>query len=279
MIGLMVSLKSVYERDKEYEQEHRILIKPEPPEYEGHPYKDDILMNFFAFPKGREKKLQVIVKLANIHLTPEKPEYEGGSRHIEGQLNEHIVATALYYYDNHNITDSHLLFRTGLSHQCLDDLKYSQGDDNGIKRVYGFKNFARPFQDVGSVLTREDRLLVFPNGFQHKVGDFKLQDPTQSGHRKILALFLMDPNIPILSTANVPPQQRDWWLREMKEVGGQLRDLPVELYDMIIDGVDELPLEMEEAKRLRKALMAERGRMDMVADDYVAQNSFHFCEH
>jgi len=30
--------------------------------------------------------LQVIVKLANIHLTPEKPEYEGGSWHVEGQL-------------------------------------------------------------------------------------------------------------------------------------------------------------------------------------------------
>jgi hypothetical protein len=30
--------------------------------------------------------LQVIVKLANIHLTPEKPEYEGGSWHVEGQI-------------------------------------------------------------------------------------------------------------------------------------------------------------------------------------------------
>ena len=32
----------------------------------------------------REKGLQVIVKLANIHLTPEKPNYDGGSWHIEG---------------------------------------------------------------------------------------------------------------------------------------------------------------------------------------------------
>ena len=29
---------------------------------------------------------QVIVKLANIHLTPDKPEYEGGTWHVEGQL-------------------------------------------------------------------------------------------------------------------------------------------------------------------------------------------------
>lgn len=31
-------------------------------------------------------KLQVIVKLANIELTPEKPNYDGGSWHIEGQM-------------------------------------------------------------------------------------------------------------------------------------------------------------------------------------------------
>ena len=30
--------------------------------------------------------LQVIVKLANIELTPEKPDYEGGTWHVEGQL-------------------------------------------------------------------------------------------------------------------------------------------------------------------------------------------------
>ena len=33
-------------------------------------------------------RLQIIIKLANIHLTPEKPEYEGGSWHIEGMANE-----------------------------------------------------------------------------------------------------------------------------------------------------------------------------------------------
>ncbi|KAL9126987.1 MAG: hypothetical protein Q9175_007821 [Cornicularia normoerica] len=33
-------------------------------------------------------KLQIIVKLANIHLTPEKPNYQGGSWHVEGQADE-----------------------------------------------------------------------------------------------------------------------------------------------------------------------------------------------
>lgn len=30
--------------------------------------------------------LQVIVKLATIYLTPDKPSYEGGSWHVEGQM-------------------------------------------------------------------------------------------------------------------------------------------------------------------------------------------------
>lgn len=58
--------------------------------------------------------IQVIFKLANIHLTPELPEYEGGSWHIEGALNEHICASALYYYDEENVSPSHLAFRHSL---------------------------------------------------------------------------------------------------------------------------------------------------------------------
>jgi len=38
------------------------------------------------FEQFKGEGLQVIVKLANIHLTPEKPTYNGGSWHVEGQL-------------------------------------------------------------------------------------------------------------------------------------------------------------------------------------------------
>jgi hypothetical protein len=39
----------------------------------------------------REDGMQVIVKLANIHLTPEKPSYDGGSWHIEVWLKKKIM--------------------------------------------------------------------------------------------------------------------------------------------------------------------------------------------
>lgn len=41
--------------------------------------------------------LQVIFQLRAIHLSPEKPKYDGNQWHVEGALNEHICATAFYY--------------------------------------------------------------------------------------------------------------------------------------------------------------------------------------
>lgn len=71
-----------WERHSEWENSTPIK-KPEPGEFrppEVHPYEKVNLREQFA-----KTGLQVIVKLANIELTPEKPEYEGGSWHVEGQ--------------------------------------------------------------------------------------------------------------------------------------------------------------------------------------------------
>ena len=47
----------------------------------------------------RGRKLQVITKIASIHLTPEKPRYGGGAWHVEGMVDESIVASAITYLD------------------------------------------------------------------------------------------------------------------------------------------------------------------------------------
>lgn len=74
----------------------------------------------------RDEGLQVIIKLSSIELTPEKPEYEGGNWHIEGMLNEHIAATALYYYDVDNVTESRISFRTAAGFDDME-MRYEQG--------------------------------------------------------------------------------------------------------------------------------------------------------
>jgi hypothetical protein len=75
-----------------------------------------------AAAQDKDNRLQFIVKLANIHLTPEKPRYDGGSWHFEGQINEHICATSLFYYDCENVTESRLAFRT-----IVDEEGYTEG--------------------------------------------------------------------------------------------------------------------------------------------------------
>jgi hypothetical protein len=131
-------------------------------------------------------------------------------------------------------------------------------------------------QVVGQVLTREGRLLVFPNVLQHCVQPFELDDETQPGHRKILALFLIDPNIRIPSTANVPPQQRDCWAKQINEEGS-LDKLPPEIAEHIYDEIEGFPLSLEQAKQVRLDLMAERGAHEHA--NTGTEEAYCFCEH
>lgn len=130
---------------------------------------------------------------------------------------------------------------------------------------------------LGKIHTREDRLLAFPNVLQHRVSPFQLADPTKSGHRKILALFLVDPNIKIPSTANVPPQQAEWWVQ-----GGQMDSVfghfPVEIADQIIENID-FPFNREEAERIREKLIEERKAFVDKVDYHFSENGYCFCEH
>lgn len=118
----------------------------------------------------RETGLQIIVKLASIELDPQKPEFPNGSWHLEGQLNEHICGTALYYLDSENITDSHLAFRMKTSSDLgIYDSKYHVGQqsfswmESVFGTTFGSGSGDACLQNYGSVQTRQGRLLAFPN--------------------------------------------------------------------------------------------------------------------
>lgn len=116
----------------------------------------------------RDSGLQIIVKMASIELTPEKPEFPVGGWHIEGQMNEHICATALYYLDSENITDNSLSFRMQTSYHINDDNDYpvGQGAYHWMEAVYGTNlggGGSPCLQNYGNVQTRQGRLLAFPN--------------------------------------------------------------------------------------------------------------------
>jgi len=249
----------------EWKLEHRILTYPEPREYklQAELQSGDRVALREQFPNG----VQVIFKLANIHLTPEKPSYAGGSWHVEGTMNEMIVASAIYYYDQDNITDSYLAFRQAVNHEDLTMIP-DQNEHKSLEAYLGVEQDGPAVQDLGQVLTREGRLLVFPNCVQHQVQPFSLQDATQPGHRKILAMFLVNPHRPILSSAHVPPQRRDWWAEEVRANGG-LDKLPAEIFDLAVDMVDEFPISWEKALEIRKELMDERGTLNNSLTEYI----------
>ncbi|MEU9998605.1 DUF4246 domain-containing protein [Streptomyces sp. NPDC050848] len=195
----------------------------------------------------RGRRLQVIVKLATVHLTPDKPEYPGGSWHVEGMLNERIVSTGIYYWDSENITESRLSFRA-----ALDDPHYEQNDDDGLREVYGLEDEDALNQMLGSASTPEGRCLAFPNVLQHRVSPFRLTDPTRPGHRKILAFFLVDPSEAIVSTSDVPPQQ-PW--------------------------ADTSTMTLEQAKNYREQLMQERKFFVDEHNEQIYEREFSLCEH
>ncbi|MEU0128498.1 DUF4246 domain-containing protein [Streptomyces sp. NPDC006289] len=195
----------------------------------------------------RGRRLQVIVKLATIHLTPDKPEYAGGSWHVEGMLNERIVSTGIYYWDSENITESRLSFR-----EALDDPRYEQNDDNGLREVYGLEDEDALNQPLGSASTPAGRCLAFPNILQHRVGSFRLADPTRPGSRKILAFFLVDPSEAVVSTSDVPPQQ-PW--------------------------SETSTMTLEQANDYREQLMRERKFFVDEHNEQLYEREFSLCEH
>jgi Protein of unknown function (DUF4246)/Domain of unknown function DUF4246, N-terminal len=195
----------------------------------------------------RSRRLQVIVKLATIHLTPDKPSYPGGGWHVEGMMNERIVSTGIYYWDSENITDSRLSFRV-----AVNEPEYEQNDREGVREVYGLGDEDALNQVLGSAETRAGRVLAFPNILQHRVDPFRLADPSRPGHRKILAFFLVDPSVTITSTSDVPPQQ-PW--------------------------SPTSTMTLEQAKEYRRQLMQERKFFVDEHNEKIYEREFSLCEH
>ncbi len=151
------------------------------------------------------ENLQVIVKIGSTELTPEKPRSSSSSFHLEGILEENIIATGIYYYDMQNITESYLSFRTVVDEYCVD---YPQNHNDYVEAHYGLTEMSEigdteTVMPLGKIHTKKNMSLVFPNFLQHRVDDFELVDKTKTGYRKILVFFLIDPRKRIISTENI----------------------------------------------------------------------------
>ncbi|KAH6979175.1 hypothetical protein EDB82DRAFT_247320 [Fusarium venenatum] len=295
------------DRQREQWEEVREPIQPEAPEFKAWDYGVKPACSF----RERYPDIQVIVKMASIELTPDKPTFPAGGWHVEGQMNEHIVGTALYYLDSENVTPSSLKFRMQTSpYQDKFQDSVGQGQYNWMELVYGTAlSGGDCLQQYGSVETKEGRLLAFPNVFHHCVSPFELQDKTKPGHRRFIALWLVDPHTRIINTGNVPPQQHSWWMEKAfgnldaeksiphpvaKIVSEAAPDhsgiqaavergtpLPAELMSMVQKeaGESAMPMTLQEAKEHRLKLMQERSRSQQETEQKWSKATYSFCEH
>ncbi|EEU41751.1 uncharacterized protein NECHADRAFT_87785 [Fusarium vanettenii 77-13-4] len=132
---------------------------PEPRDFEEIDYAPEQILR----EKFKENGLQVIVNMANIELTPEKPEFPAGGWCVS----EKICATALYYLDSDIVTPSHLSFRTQTDSYLSDRIHAKQDEYNWLERVYGTAlrgyGFSTCVQNFRDGQTKQGRLLAFPN--------------------------------------------------------------------------------------------------------------------
>ncbi|KAJ5767254.1 uncharacterized protein N7511_004870 [Penicillium nucicola] len=209
----------------------------------------------------REKGLQVIIRVSSIDLTPAKPSFEGDKDfHVEGLLNEHIVAVARYYYDVENISDARISFQ---QKDDLDPYECRVGPD-AMHKIFGLPPFDRneygpeKLQILGSVATQHGRFLAWSNTLRHKTRPFTLKDMNRPGHQRFVSLFLVDPHYRICSTRNVPAQQHDGWRDTVYDELGTSARLPQEVADVIMEQIGDWPISLAEAKRWKEESEEER---------------------
>jgi hypothetical protein len=151
--------------------------------------------------RGRE--LQVIPKIVEYRLGA--GEDHEGVWHVEGMSHEHIVATCLFVLD-----------RDEALHGGELRFKRSYTADEAGEVFWKISQIRpRPIEDlveegtipVGSVATPKGRLVVFPNSHIHKLTPLTLAEGAAEGRRRVIVFWVVDPDVTIPSTREVPPQQ------------------------------------------------------------------------
>lgn len=103
-------------------------------------------------------------------------------------------------------------FRNIIDMDTLASVEHEQNDFIWLRQVYGLENGEPAIQRSGSIKCKSGRTVMYPSTVQHRLTKFELKDKSKKGHSRALVFYLVDPNIRIISTANIPPQRLDWTL-------------------------------------------------------------------
>jgi len=179
--------------------------------------------------------------------------------------NEQIAACLFYYSSVENVTENFTQFRMAVT----SPKNFYPGDTGATTRTWAMQDGDPCHQYIGSKPTSTGLAIAFPNIYQYRHPPFRLRNPSQDGHQRLIAFYLVDPEMkPVISTSEVPPQQKSW-IKIAVEESIDTR-LPVELVAKIVDLV-EGKLSEDEAVHLRREMLEER-------ENFWKQNdTAYFC--
>ncbi|KAK6358642.1 hypothetical protein TWF730_007965 [Orbilia blumenaviensis] len=249
---------NLFKRFVPFHKRTETLFGGNPPSFVWEPPPESLLQSI----KLEGTTVKVIVKMATLILTPEKPQSTGGPWHVEALKNERIVAAGIYYYDQENVTPSSLGFRRAIRDMSLA----MEGECQGLSGMYNARRqtYSRAAQEMGSIATKKNRAIVFPNIYQHRTQPLELIDKTKSGYRRILAFFICDPSglHEIPTTRIIPPQQpgvRSAAMKKLRESG--VLNMPFKLLETINKDLPST-ISREDNERYRRELMEERTKLN-----------------
>jgi hypothetical protein len=162
------------------------------------------------------------------------------------------------------MADMKIEFRQIADLEPLADIDFDRGDTVWLEQIFGLKNNEPAVQDVGGIRIMDGRAIAWPNTLQHR-GVLTLKDKTKPGYAHMLHLLLVDPNIRIISTANVPPQRLDW-KHEADKASLDVTKLSLEEKLKFIPREGNYPWALQEAKDILREARIERHEFNRYQD-------------
>lgn len=160
----------------------------------------------------RNRNLQVVTKIVEYRVN--KEENFDGVWHVEGMSHENIIATGLYIFKREeNFNGAEIEFRRFLYEDEGSEIIYSTPQNANRQTDQMGGGDVKP---LGRLETPEGRAIVFPNSHIHKLTNMVSADG-KDAVRRILVFWLVNPDVKIVSSRDVAPQQTVMTFKEAKK--------------------------------------------------------------
>ncbi|TMW56824.1 hypothetical protein Poli38472_006834 [Pythium oligandrum] len=145
--------------------------------------------------------IQAVIAIEEVQIHPDSislPDAPSDSW-VRHSVHNNIVATGVYVLHCTNLSEASLNFRRMARRPMAPGIRQSEIDE-----------------ELGAIRCLEGRGVVFPAYCGHKsTSPLQLLVPTKPGSMQVLVIHVLNPSQPVVSSAEVPPRQREWRFDEI----------------------------------------------------------------